>query len=169
MDFAMSTNELDSLNRRNTTPEEMASLLENAARWTRDFEWEELVFLTRHLALYDAPAGTTIFPQGSAGRFLSLITSGQVDIVKEGDGNTHKTLATLPPGRLMGELAMIDGQPRSGSAIATQDTTLLVLTRDKATQLADKDPRLSLRLSLCIARTISGRLRQSSGKLVDLL
>jgi len=165
----MTADGLQSLKNLHCSQAEITSLLERVAPWAEEFQWDELVSMTNYLSAYEVSQGAWVFRQGSPGSFVCLIASGQVDIVKEAQGNEVKTLATLGTGRVIGEMAMMDGQPRSGGAIANQDTTLLVMTTVDAKRLSEEKPRLALRISLFIAQTISRRLRQSSGKLIDLI
>jgi CRP-like cAMP-binding protein len=74
--------------------------------------------------------GETIFRQGEPGNALYLINDGTIDIVSGSDGNTT-TIATLGAGQSFGEMALLNGDPRSASAIARTDTHLLRLGKDQ--------------------------------------
>jgi CRP/FNR family transcriptional regulator len=70
-----------------------------------------------------------IFSQGDAGDGLYIIVEGQVSIGREGPAGNELIITMLEPGEYFGELALFDGEPRSASAIAATDASLLFLPR----------------------------------------
>ena len=66
-------------------------------------------------------------------------------------------------------MALIDGQPRSASARAARDSTLMVLSAEGLQNMNNDQPRLAFRLAMKLARDLSVRLRATSGQLVDFL
>jgi CRP-like cAMP-binding protein len=81
-------------------------------------------------------AGQKIFNEGDSGDRAFLIQSGSVEIIKNG-----VTLATLGPGELFGEMALIDDQPRMASAKAEADTSVVIISREAFREkLAKSDP-----------------------------
>ncbi len=85
-------------------------------------------------------ASETLFHEHDPGRSAYLIESGMIRIfVGQGDGAL--TLADLGPGDLVGEMAMIDDAPRTATAVALEDTVLLVIDREHlAERVAQTDP-----------------------------
>ncbi len=85
-------------------------------------------------------AGDALFREREAGQSAFLIESGMIRIfVGQGDGAL--TLADLGPGDLVGEMAMIDDAPRTATAVALEDTVLLVIDREHlAERVAQTDP-----------------------------
>jgi diguanylate cyclase (GGDEF)-like protein len=76
-----------------------------------------------------APAGATIFSQGHAGDSLFIIERGEVAIKLPDEDGGETILARMGPGEFFGELALLDGQPRSATAEADSDAQLLKLGR----------------------------------------
>ena len=74
--------------------------------------------------------GTTVFHQNDHGGGLYLLLAGSVKITRAGRDGRDVTVAMLHEGNFFGEMSLIDGQPRSASATATQITRLLVLDRE---------------------------------------
>jgi CRP-like cAMP-binding protein len=66
-------------------------------------------------------------------------------------------------------MALVDEEPRSASAVAAEEATLVVFTRESLVRLSDKVPALAFKLMQNIAKLISRRLRRTSGALVDML
>ncbi len=85
----------------------------------------------------------TIFHQGDPGDSLYVIQSGAVKIVlPDPDGEEGAIIATLGPGDFFGELALLDGEEHSATAVALESTEALVLRRDAFDRLVDEDPNL---------------------------
>lgn len=76
-------------------------------------------------------AGENIFHQGEVGQELLIIRRGSVKIfLPDSDNPEEAVLAILNDGEFFGELSLLDGQPRSASAVTLRETTLLSLSRD---------------------------------------
>jgi CRP/FNR family transcriptional regulator, cyclic AMP receptor protein len=85
----------------------------------------------------------TIFHQGDPGDSLYVIEAGSVKIVlPDPEGEEGAIIATLGPGDFFGELALLDGEEHSATAIALENTEALVLRRDAFERLVDEDPNL---------------------------
>lgn len=69
-------------------------------------------------------ADDIIFQDGDAGDCLYLVVSGAVRISKIGRGGKQETLSYIHPGNFFGEMALVDGQPRSAQAAAAEASTL---------------------------------------------
>jgi signal transduction histidine kinase len=69
-------------------------------------------------------ADDIIFQEGEAGDCLFLVVEGAVRISKEGRGGKQETLGFIQPGNFFGEMALIDGQPRSAQATAAEKAVL---------------------------------------------
>jgi zinc transporter ZupT len=82
-----------------------------------------------------------IFHQGDPGDALYLIHDGLIDIQSKTDGQA-KVIATLGAGHSFGEMALLTGDPRSASAIAKTDATLLRLGKDQFDALMEVSPSL---------------------------
>ncbi|MHA3770890.1 ATP-binding protein [Verrucomicrobiota bacterium sgz303538] len=65
-----------------------------------------------------------IFREGDPGDCLYLVVEGSVRISKTGRGGQQETLGFIQPGNFFGEMALIDGQPRSAQATASESCTL---------------------------------------------
>src|SRR5947209_13118411 len=70
-----------------------------------------------------------IFCQGDPGDGLYIIATGNVGIGRQGTTGNELILTVLEPGDYFGELALFDGQPRSATATAVTDASLLFLPR----------------------------------------
>jgi len=90
-----------------------------------------------HQRRYFAP-GDTIFKRGEAADQVFLVQSGLVGIKATAKG---RLVATLPPGSILGEMAFIDGKPRSATVVAIEPTTCLAVSADQfQARLKKMDP-----------------------------
>ena len=79
--------------------------------------------------------GEVIFHLGDPGDALFVIVSGDVKISLPSETGEEAILATLGPGTVFGELALLDGAPRSATATALGPTETVVLPRDRFREL----------------------------------
>ena len=84
---------------------------------------DELAFSGRFLRTFGN--GDVLFEEGSVGKHMYVIVSGSVRIVKKSEGEVV-VIAAPGKGELFGEMALVDSQPRSASAIAVADETSVV-------------------------------------------
>ena len=100
-----------------------------------------------HLKLY--AAGETILEQGSTGLGLFVLVYGRVEVFKHPedvppDGGHMEdravSLAVLEDGDVLGEIALLDDQPRSASAVALTETQCLLLSRERFPRPARGSP-----------------------------
>jgi len=89
--------------------------------------------------------GEVIFREGDPGQVLYLIQSGQVRIYVNGlDGSETSVILFGRPGEIFGELAVVDGLPRSATAVALEETLLLTIERERFRRHLCQAPPLAL-------------------------
>ena len=86
--------------------------------------------------------GEVIFHEGDPGDALHVVAAGSVKISLESEDGTEAILVTLGPGESFGELALLDGSPRSASAVAVEPTETLALGRGALRELMSADDGL---------------------------
>jgi CRP/FNR family transcriptional regulator, cyclic AMP receptor protein len=107
--------------------------------------------------------GELIFRQGDPGTSLYVIERGQVKIRLLSAQGQELMLAILGPGDFFGELAVLDGEPRSADAVALEPSRLLVLQRQDLRRDLEARPRIAVQLLSALSR----RLRQADGVIQD--
>jgi CRP/FNR family transcriptional regulator, cyclic AMP receptor protein len=147
---------------------EISNILESTS-WADNLSGKEIAMLSRYLHVCTAEAGSIIVQQGRREAYLCLIIEGHVSVMKEGAIGGTKQIGSAGAGRIVGEMSLIDGEPRSASVVADEPTTLVVLTGEGFSRLSDENARLAVKILLKISKLISQRLRQTSGALVDYL
>lgn len=103
------------------------------------------------------PAGSTLFKQGDEGDAMYLIEDGRVRIfINDAEGD-EVTLAELAGGDFFGEMAILDGKPRSAHATIATDARLAVLSREDFLSFVRRNPDVALTMM----SAITNRLRQT--------
>lgn len=143
------------------------NMLENSS-WGEDFVSAQLDILALYFLPYSAPVGTVMHKEGEANDFFALICEGAVNVVKESSLGP-KTLLQLNTGKAFGEMSFFDGGACSASIVVKDEVTMLVMTKKKFAELKKEATHLALELTIKLIRTISSRLRQTSGQLIDHL
>lgn len=119
---------------------------------------EQLRLLGASLSSCSFPRGATIFHQGDEGDVLYLIVRGQVRIYTISQSGQELSVQVFRDGDFFGELALLDGRPRSASAQAMRPTTALTLHREAFRRAIIGSPEIAL----SILEELSGRLRRSN-------
>lgn len=102
-----------------------------------------------------------LFNQGDPGLALYVVTSGQVRIGIEALPGVDVIPALVGPGEALGELALLDGLPRSASATTTTDTELLMLSRADFMDQVESDPTFAK----AVMRSLASMIRRSDDRI----
>jgi len=103
------------------------------------------------------PAGATVFAKGAAGDAMYVILEGEVELEIDG-----KKVATLGPGEVFGEMALIDNAPRIATAVAKSACKAVPVSQKRFLFMVQQTPHFSLQ----IMRVMAERLRKMDGLLV---
>ncbi len=122
------------------------------------------------------PKETMIFCENQSGADMFIIQSGEVSISKVVDGN-EVTLAVLKKGDMFGEMALLENKPRSASAIAHEECTLMVVNRKNFDIMVSSQAQLIARLTTTLAERLwalhrqltNSQIKEYSHKMVDML
>lgn len=93
---------------------------------------------------FKVQAGQTLFHTGEPGDSLFVVQTGQVELSIKDIAGQKIILTTAQPGEMFGELSMLDAGPRTATAIAIADSTLLMLDRGDLLLLFQKRPEAAL-------------------------
>jgi uncharacterized membrane protein len=118
---------------------------------------EAAAALRELLELELRPAGSVLFRKGERGGAMYLIEGGRVRIhIRDEDGR-EVTLAELAAGDFFGEMAILDGKPRSATATVAEDARLAVLSRKHFHEFVRRNPEVALSM----LAAITDRLRHT--------
>ena len=104
-------------------------------------------------------ANEPVFKKLAPGEGMYVILKGTVEI-KDPDSNT--TFATLGSGDFFGELALLDEEPRSAMAVATEASELIGFFRTDLLTLMKRGPELGNKILLNLSRVLGERLRRTN-------
>lgn len=111
----------------------------------------------------DFPAGTVLFEEGQPGDYMYVVQTGEVEIRRQ-VGETERVLAVLPPGEFFGEMAILNGRPRSATAVVRVASRLLVIEGKTFEAMMRARPEIALR----IIKSLATRL-ESANQHIELL
>ena len=134
------------------TPEARVRFLRGVTVF-RDIPEEDLLQVARIAEEFDVEDGRRFMREGDIGRELFVVTDGYVLIERQG-----RMLAELGPGEVIGEMAVLDEQPRSADAVARGSARILRVKADALRSLFE----VQASLAKGIAQTLSRRLRYTN-------
>jgi len=102
-------------------------------------------------------AGEFVFKAGDPGETMYIITEGEVDIL-DGSGTA---LDTAGPGSIVGELALIDDEPRSATVVARTDCRLVAVDRRRFEYMVQETPLFGI----AVMKVLADRLRKTSARI----
>lgn len=111
------------------------------------------------------PRGALIVRQGDLGDALFVVRAGMVKVTVIGEDGREVILGTLGATSHFGELALLDGRPRSAHVLAMEPTTLYVLRREDFRRQVEQMPRVAWAL----LEELSRRLREADQKITGLV
>jgi len=103
-------------------------------------------------------AGRVLFNKGDPGNALFAIRAGTIKITAPSSDGREAVFNILTEGEVFGEIALLDGQPRTADAVAISDCDLVVIERRDFLALVETDPKIALKL----IELLCARLRWSS-------
>ncbi|MGE3349989.1 MAG: cyclic nucleotide-binding domain-containing protein [Ramlibacter sp.] len=151
----------------------------------QDFSPAEADVLGAAMALVRARPGQVLIAEGTVDNWMMLLLSGTVDVTKRrvavpgepaaaggagpdqgGDPRGAARLAVLRPGAVIGEMSMLDGEPRYATCVAIDEVEAAVLTREAVARLIGEHPAVGAKLLVKITQLLAQRLRNTSNQLI---
>ena len=112
--------------------------------------------------------GAQVLREGEHARSMFVVREGELEVLKRGKAGAEYKLAQLKVGDCVGEMSLIDIQPRSATARARGNATLYVLDIAEIAKLYGNDVEAYALLVLNISREISRRLRVADEVLANM-
>jgi CRP/FNR family transcriptional regulator, cyclic AMP receptor protein len=109
--------------------------------------------------------GAVIFKENDEGSEMFIIISGIVEIRKSTGASSSKILTTLQKGDMFGEMAIIEKQPRSATAVAVQPTRVLVLNEKLYDSMIASNPDFARKMN----KVLSERIRRADAIIQNIL
>jgi CRP/FNR family cyclic AMP-dependent transcriptional regulator len=134
-----------------------------------NFSPAEVRLLAHFMEVYRAEAGVEIIHEGEGGDFMLMILEGRVEVHKRDRWNTPQLIAAVEAGRTLGEMSMIDGEPRFATCVAVEPVLIAVLYRESLARIIIEQPLLGAKILMELVLMLSQRLRATSSRLLGLM
>src|SRR5262245_18133822 len=125
---------------------------------------EDVASLARLTARKRYPKDTVVFFENEEGDTFFMILEGRIKVTILGDDGREIILSVLGPGDFFGEMALLDNEPRSATAIAVEDAELLSLHRTDFQGVIGDNPAISHAL----IKILTARLRRANHQIQTL-
>lgn len=109
-----------------------------------------------------------IFKEGDKGDCFYLIVDGGVTINKQLSDGKIEEVATLKTGDYFGEMALLDGEPRSATVVANTDSKILEIKNSQFIKLLMNDDNFARKVLWAFCMTFARRLRATNALLADI-
>ena len=131
----------------------------------REFPPAVIEHLGTYMTRRSVRRGATIFAKGDPGTGLMAVLWGSVKIsVPTSDGH-EAVLNIINPGQVFGEIALLDGQPRTADAVAMSDCELMVIDRRDFIPFLRREPDVALKF----IEILCARIRRTSEQVEDVM
>ncbi len=111
--------------------------------------------------------GHVIFKEGDIGDCFYLIIDGKVKVTKTLEGDKIEDVATLKSGDYFGEMALLDGEPRSASVVAVDATKVLEVKNSQFIKMVMDDDNFARKVLWAFCTTFARRLRATNSLLSE--
>lgn len=111
--------------------------------------------------------GEVIFWEEEPGVGMYIVEKGEVHIFRDYGGSGQKTLARLGEFDFFGEMALLNEEPRSATAVAMSETHLIGLFHPDLFELFERKPRLGVKILVHLADMLAARLRRTNSDLLE--
>ena len=129
------------------------------------FSRQETILFSEYLECFGVPRNATVLREGDESDFLAILITGAAVITKKHDG-IDKVVFSIKPGDMIGEMSLIDGQPRFASCITTEPADFAVLSNENFNAMLADHPRLSNKISLRLLHLTTDRLRYATHRML---
>ena len=125
----------------------------------------ELTFLAAGSSPRRLSRGQVLFVEGEPSTYLYVVVRGRLKILVSSSRGEDLVLAVLAAGDCLGEVSVLDAQPRSAAAEALEATTLLAVPADAVREVLHRCPEVALEWAQALAMTV----RRLTGSTADLV
>ncbi|HOK40809.1 MAG TPA: cyclic nucleotide-binding domain-containing protein [bacterium] len=130
---------------------------------------DELDLISEHFKIVNYQKDEIIFEENTQANELYVIVNGIVKITKRINEKKEKILTQLSTNECFGEMALLEGNVRSASAIAVTPVTLLVLPYVNFCSIITLAPLIAYKIMVRLAYILSKRLREANERFIDFL
>lgn len=115
---------------------------------------EEATAIMQMARMVNHPARHTVFQEGEPGDHLLVVMHGRVKVSLASPDGKEAILSILEPGDLFGEMALLDGEPRSATVTTMEKCSFLVLWQRDFLPFLERNPHVSLKLLAALSKRL---------------
>ncbi len=130
--------------------------------------WQEIKIVENAVHIRNYGPGEPVFKQGDPGSGMYIIIEGSVGIFLDIPQQAPKQLSRLGDGDFFGEIALLDASPRTASATALENSTIIGFYRPDLMDILKTKPALGSKILLALSEVLAIRLRSTNGELVKV-
>jgi CRP-like cAMP-binding protein len=134
-----------------------------------NFSLAEIRLMSHFMEAFRAAPGVEVIRENGDGDFMMLLIEGRIEVFKQDRWNSPRLIAVIEAGQSLGEMSMIDGEPRFASCVAAEECLIAVLSREALARIVLEQPILGAKILMELVLMLSQRLRQTSVKLVGYM
>ncbi len=117
-----------------------------------------------HMRIIHLDERQRLFAEGEKSDYICFVVSGTLEVFKKAHNGKRVSVSTLSRGCAIGEMALLDGYPRSATVVSQSACTLLKFTHESFDHILEQHPRAGISFLKAICRSLSLRLRKTSGQ-----
>ena len=145
----------------------LADLLDGLSLF-ESFSYSDIVTLSGYMSFAIIDKGSAAYQEGDTANDMMILISGRILVSKSGDSGPH-LLSYEGPGRVIGEMALLDHETRSATCIADNECEVAILSNAALNRMVQEAPALAYHLMFSLAKLLSRRLRRTSGMLANFM
>lgn len=150
------------------TAEEVAARLLITASAMDDLSLADGFKIVSYMRPKRLEMGALLFKEGDSRKtdFMVLVLEGDVSVENSMAGHKENlVVSVMGPGSIIGEMGVLDGQPRSATCTAATDVVVAILTRTSLMRLMKEHPPVGARFLLALSKRMADHLRETTRKL----
>jgi CRP/FNR family cyclic AMP-dependent transcriptional regulator len=128
---------------------------------------DDLKKIDSYIGAIELEPGDTLFNEGDNSDFAAFVIDGQLDVIKKDFNNSEKVVSVYSKGSAIGEMALLDGMPRSATVRAKTAASVTVINRDGLDAIIEEEPRIGAKILRHLARGVSYNMRRLSNQMSD--
>ena len=129
---------------------------------SNELDEAEVQEFAKHFKVYKLAAGDMLFSEGDPESYMGVLIKGKLAVLKPDANGVPQKISEIGPGKTVGEMSLIDGQPRSATIQVEEEAFVMVLYQGKFDDLLVNQPTLGVKLLMYLMRLMSARLRMTS-------
>lgn len=133
-----------------------------------EFDADDLQRFAGFLQIYRVGTGVPFIIEGDPGDFMVLVLEGYVEVFKKGPDAERSLVGVAAPGKTLGEMSLVDGEPRFATCIAATPVTFAALPRKGLERIMKDHPHLGQKILLQLVLLLNQRLRHVSAQLLQV-